>query len=285
MSAKQPYSYVVLRYVHDVLTGEFVNVGLLMVAPRSGEFLAKTRKTFGRIKQVFPDLDSQAFRAAMSSVDRGIRGVRKQVGTAGLFSDQKDAASYAHLILSSDDSALQWSSLASGLSTDTAATFDRLYERFVSRYDTSSQAKKSDDDVWRPVKEMLSERHIDLTFEPKVVCGKTDSIEFSRAWKNGSWHVYEPLSFDLADADGIKDKARRWRGHLAAVEEGAAHDIQLHFLIGRPTNLALLDAYHNALEILKGAPFDPVVFEEANVEEFVNAIEDELREHQAKATQ
>ena len=27
MSTKEPYSYVVLRYIHDVLTGEFVNVG------------------------------------------------------------------------------------------------------------------------------------------------------------------------------------------------------------------------------------------------------------------
>ena len=33
MTAKQPFTYVVLRYVHDVLTGEFVNVGVALVLP------------------------------------------------------------------------------------------------------------------------------------------------------------------------------------------------------------------------------------------------------------
>lgn len=280
MITRQPYSYVVLRYVHDVLTGEFVNVGVVMVAPQDGKFLAKTRKTIGRIKHVFPDLDRIAFVEAMKAFDRGIRGVRKEVATEGLFSDQKSAAAYARQILPNDDSSLQWSLAGSGLSANVEETFDRLYERFVSRYDTYAAKRKSDDDVWRPVKEMLTERGVHLQLESKIVTGKADSIEFSRAWKNGIWHVYEPLSFDLADADGIKDKARRWRGHLAAVAEGATEDLQLNFLIARPENRALLDAYHNAIEILEGSPFKTKVFEEEDVSAFVNEIEDEVREHQ-----
>ena len=61
MITKEPYSYVVLRYIHDVLTGEFVNVGLVMVVPGRPLILSKSRKTFGRIKSVFPDLDSEAY--------------------------------------------------------------------------------------------------------------------------------------------------------------------------------------------------------------------------------
>lgn len=284
MITRQPYSYVVLRYVHDVLTGEFVNVGVVMVAQQDGDgkFLAKTRKTIGRIKHVFPDLDRVAFVEAMKAFDRGIRSVRKQVASEGLFSDQKNASSYAKQILPHDDSSLQWSSAGSGLSGNADETFTRLYERFVSRYDTYAAKRRSDDDVWRPVKEMLSERGVNLQLESKIVTGKADSIEFTRAWKNGRWHVYEPLSFDLADADGIKDKARRWRGHLSAVAEGMTEDLQLNFLIARPENRSLLDAYHNAMEILEGSPFNTKVFEEVDVNAFVNEIEDEVREHQSQ---
>lgn len=280
MTTRQPYSYVVLRYVHDVLTGEFVNVGVVMVAPQNGKFLAKTRKTIGRIKHVFPDLDRTAFVGAMKAFDRGIRRVRTQVATEGLFSDQVNASGYARQILPNDDSSLQWSLAGSGLSANIEETFARLFERFVSRYDTYSAKRKSDDDVWRPVKEMLSQRGVQLHLESKIVSGKADSIEFSRAWKNGIWHVYEPLSFDLADADGIKDKARKWRGHLAAVAEGAQEDIQLNFLIAPPEKRSLLSAYHNAIEILGGSPFKTKVFEEDDVNAFVNEIEDEVREHQ-----
>lgn len=279
MSTKQPYSYVVLRYIHDVMTGEFVNVGIVLAAPHERKFLAKTRKTIGRIKSIFPDLDREGFVDSMRSIDRGIGLIRKQVSSEGFFASQKDAACYARMVLPKDDSSLQWSPVSAGLSDDLEATCERLYERFVSRYDQSSPKRKSDDDVWRPVREMLSNRGVELNLETKKITGKTDSIEFNRAWKNGCWHAYEPLSFDLADADGIKDKARKWRGHLAAVSEGISEEIQLHFLLARPEKQSLLNAYESAVEILKGAPFNPVIFEESEVKSFVDTIEDEVREH------
>lgn len=280
MKTKKPYNYIVLRYVHDVVTGEFVNVGILLVSPNENKVLARTRKTIGRIKSVFPDLDRTSFVDTMKAFDTGFRKVSKIVAKNELFASQKDAGDYALQILPHDDSSLQWSSVGAGLTGDVEQTFERLFERFVSRYDTSSPSRKSDEDVWRPVKAMLAERGVDLELETKVVKGTSDSIEFSRAWKNGRWHVYEPLSFDLADADKIKDKARRWRGHLAAVAEGTSDEVHLNFLIGKPENRSLLDAYNNALDILKGSKFTPSVFEESNIEDFVNEIEDEFREHQ-----
>ena len=48
MTAKEPYSYVVLRYIHDVLTGEFVNVGLVMVVPGRPLILTKSRYSGAR---------------------------------------------------------------------------------------------------------------------------------------------------------------------------------------------------------------------------------------------
>jgi Protein of unknown function (DUF3037) len=36
MTIQQPYTYTILRYVHDVTTGEFVNVGVVMHLPREG---------------------------------------------------------------------------------------------------------------------------------------------------------------------------------------------------------------------------------------------------------
>lgn len=59
-----------------------------------------------------------------------------------------------------------------------------------------------------------------------------------------AWHAYEALSLDLADADGIKDKARRWRGHLDAVFEGKNDpNLELNFILGAPTDPKLISAY------------------------------------------
>lgn len=282
MTTKKPYSYVVLRYVHDILTGEFVNVGLVVVVPGQPLILTKARKTFGRIKNIFPDLDSEAYKRAIEAIERGMKSVERSLKSEGLFKGEKTAGDYARIALPLDDSSLQWSPVGAGLTSDPQKTFDQLYHRFITRYDRPSQRRRSDEDVWRPVEAKLKEQGVQVSLGSKRVHGSTDAVDFRHAWKNGHWHVYEPLSFDLSDADNIKDKARRWLGHLSAVKVGATEDVQVHFLVGRPQSASLVPAYKNALEILRQVPFDNRVFEEDQIDDFVNEIEDEVRQHQGR---
>ena len=282
MTTKEPYSYVVLRYVHDILTGEFVNVGLVVVVPGQPLILTKARKTFGSIKNIFPDLNSDAYKRAIESIERGMKSVERSLKSEGLFKGEKTAGDYARIALPLDDSSLQWSPVGAGLTSDPQKTFDQLYHRFITRYDRPSQRRRSDEDVWRPVEAKLKEQGVQVSLESKRVHGSTDTVDFRHAWKNGRWHVYEPLSFDLSDADNIKDKARRWLGHLSAVKVGATEDVQVHFLVGRPQSASLVPAYKNAVDILRQVPFDNRVFEEDEIDDFVHEIEDEVRQHQGR---
>ena len=138
MTEKQAYSYTVLRYIHDVVSGEVLNVGVVMHAPAIGFLKCRTRKTVDRLKQAFPDLDDAAFIDAMLAVDRGFATVMKQVGTACLFDAGTDARALALNVLPEDDSALQWSPTMSGLTADLDRTLERLYERYVTRYDAGA---------------------------------------------------------------------------------------------------------------------------------------------------
>ena len=282
MTQKKPYSYVVLRYVHDILTGEFVNVGLVVVVPGQPLILTKARKTFGRIKNIFPDLDSDAYKRAIQAIERGMKSVERGLKSEDLFKDEKTAGDYARIALPLDDSSLQWSPVGAGLTSDPQRTFDQLYQRFITRYDRPSQRGRSDEDIWRPVEAKLKEHGVAISLESKRVHGSTDAVDFRHAWKNGRWHVYEPLSFDLSDADNIKDKARRWLGHLSAVKVGVTEDVQVHFLVGRPQSAPLVSAYKNAVKILRQVPFDNRVFEEDEIDEFVHGIEAEVRQHQGR---
>jgi len=281
MTTKEPYSYVVLRYVHDILTGEFVNVGLVMAVPGQSLLLTRGRRTFGRIKNVFPDLDSDAYKSAIAAVERSLRQVERSLKTEVLLKSDRTARDYGRIAVPLDDSSLQWSPVGTGLTSEPQVTFDQLYQRLVLHYEKSSVRHRSDDDVWRLVAARLKEREVPVVLQPKRVEGRTDSVEFRHAWKNGKWHIYEPLSFDLADADNIKDKARRWLGHLTAVRDGAGEELQLHFIVGRPQTPSLEPAYRKAIEIISRAPFESKVFEEDSIDEVVRMIEDEVRQHSA----
>ncbi|MCY4487724.1 MAG: DUF3037 domain-containing protein [Deltaproteobacteria bacterium] len=279
MTEKQAYSYTVLRYVHDVVSGEALNVGVVMHAPAASFLRVRTRRTVGRLKQTFPDLDREAFTSAMQAVRRGFSTVAKQADYLPLFDVHTDARAHALKVLPDDDSALQWSPTGTGMTTDPARTLDRLYERYVTRYDSRPVRRRSDDDVWRLVRDKLLERGVNVPFKPKAVVGTQDQIEFEKAWQNGRWHAYEPVSLDMADADGIKDKARRWRGHLAAVAEGTSEEIELYFLLGRPQDSSLSGAYEIAKTILEHAPFATRVVDENDIDDFIVSIERACRVH------
>lgn len=279
MTSKQRYTYMVLRYVHDVVTGEFINVGVLMHAPQRSFIRIAVRTSIGRIKHLFPDLDRHAFLTIMKDTERSTRKISKNLEYGDLLSEYPDVAAIARKVLVADDSSLQWSPISGGITEDIEKTFERVYRRYVSRYDTKSTHRRSDDEVWRPVRLLLEEKNIPIEFDEKVIVGTSDEIVFKHAWKNGVWHAYEPLSFDLADADGIKDKARRWRGHLEAVHDGVKDDLKLHLVIGAPQNHFLTSAYESAVKILREAAFHPEIYEESEIPRLVSKIEDEVRQH------
>src|SRR6266571_3831882 len=59
---KTPFSYVVLRYMHDVFTREFVNVGVLLHAPQAGFLGFERLSSLDRVKSMFPGLQSDSLR-------------------------------------------------------------------------------------------------------------------------------------------------------------------------------------------------------------------------------
>ena len=185
----------------------------------------------------------------------------------------------ARSVLPADDTSLQWSPLGSGLTADPFRQLDHLYTRLVGRYDEKQRARRTDADVWRPVRERLERAHLATKFTEKVIRGAADEIEFKHAWKNGVWRCYEPVSFDLADADGIKNKARRWTGHLAAVSD-ASDSFKPTFIVGAPSDRKLMKAFEDALAILKKSPVPTEVFNESEADKLVASIEAEIASHQ-----
>lgn len=133
----KPYTYTVLRYMHDVVTDEFINVGLVMHVAGEHKLLSKTRITMDRIKCLFPDLDEGAFVSSIRALQRSLKVVADEAFAR--VSSEPDAASFAKRAMPFDNSSLQWSPQGSGLSDDVEETFDRLYERYVTHYDNRAR--------------------------------------------------------------------------------------------------------------------------------------------------
>jgi len=276
-TTKGKYSYVVLRYRHDSLSGEFANVGVVLHAPASRFLDVRMRHTVGRLSKMFPDLNGEALKSAVRNIERAIK--RLAASEAGdLFARFKDAGAFAKSVLPDDDSSFIWGPVGSGLTVNPAETLDKLYNRFVARYDEHQRQHRDDAAIWRPVRDRLAERNLVDRLKTKKIVSSLDHVEFQHAWKNGAWHCYQPISFDLANEENIRDKARRWAGHMLALKD-ASEPFRTYFFVGLPSDHHLRSAYEAAVNILKLSPGEPKVIDETRIDDLVHQIEDEIRTH------
>jgi hypothetical protein len=308
-TSRVPYTYSVLRYVHDIGTGEFINVGVVVTAPRVSYVGAKFKLTYGRVKKAFPSLDGEAFRtrmrrlqAAFDGISEGDIAVSSRVAvtavvtgasTASVMLAQEASTSLdsfkqsgaierlVYSVIPRDDSSFQWSPPGSGLSKDLSATLADLYQRFVAQYDNDAvNVQRKDDDVWKHFRTELEKRNVLSHLQEKEIAVADDSVKFEHAWKNGSWHCYEPLSFDLASDASIKEKAHRWLGQVSSIKD-AREEFNVFFLVGKPTDAGLHDAYEQAVSILRKAPASTVVDEE-HAAEFSESVAKAISDHDTR---
>ncbi|WP_321840982.1 DUF3037 domain-containing protein [Paraburkholderia bannensis] len=280
MTDRTAYSYAVLRYVHDIATGEFVNVGVVVMSGRAGYLRFALRNTAGRITDIFPDLKPNLFRRTLRTVSKRCEDVARAWLTP-LDLNQRELSLEKLLltILPKDDSALVWGAIGSGLSKDLEATSNVLYERYVGKYDRRRhKTGRTDEDVWRAVKKSLEDRRVLGFFEQKTIHGKNDDLEFDLAWKNGLWHCIEPLSLDLNAPDSIRDKAHKCVGEIVGVSD-TTDEFKVYLVVGKPSDSSLNTAYEKALGILKNVPHVEVYAEE-DKDSLFDRLTHQIKEHE-----
>ena len=273
---RERYTFVVLRYRHDPVAGELLNVGVVVYAPESQFLGGRFRKAYGRLSKIYPDLDGSTLRHDLGRLEKEFERLAKKETGNHLLSSSHDAAGLAFSVVGKDDGSLVWSEMGSGIATSPKATLDRLFERYVTQYDDASVIRRTDAEIWRPFRDRLSELSLASALQSKTISTSKDEVQFEHAWKNGKWHCFQPLSFDMASADSIQEKAARWVGHMVGLSK-AADEFQPYFIVGGPSDRELLPAYSRALDFLGDAPNHPQIVQEDNVEEFVDTLAIQMR--------
>lgn len=280
MNSQISYTYTVLRYVHDVTSGEFVNVGVALYAPQARYLSAMCRTTYGRLNKVFPGMNAEHFKALMHHIQNSFEDHGERLANELALSVPAGVLEIAQSVLPKDDSSLQWSPAGSGRTDDAAQALEKLFNRMVMRYEErQASSTRTDDDVWRHFKHDLEERRILQHFQPKTISVQDDEVEFQHSWKNGKWHCLEPVSFDLAAADSIRDKAHRWLGQLASVQ-GAADPFKVYLLVGAPQHENLKPAFQSAMSILRKIPGEKEIVLEEDALGLAARIAKEVAEHE-----
>lgn len=277
---RTPYSFSVLRYVHDPVTQEFINIGVAVYSRETGFLRAACTTHYARITRMFTRIDGNRFRQLTRYIQEQVSAIGTSLPTELPFESGRTIEQLLARVLPPDDSSLQFSPAGVGLSYDLEETVRELFDRYVERYAlTSDSSRRDDEDIWRTFRERLERRHVTACFEPKRIVASDYEYEFQRAWKNQVWHVYEPVSFDMVDGGSIVEKANRWVGRATSLNDSLER-FKIHFLLGEPQDSRLQGTFIKAQNILKKMPGQYELIPESDADAFAEELERELQQHQ-----
>lgn len=117
------YTYIVVRYMHDVVSGECLNVAVILQS-LSGEIEYKIPSSLARIKSAFPGADIDSIRSALDALGVNIKRYLSEKPGASI-------SEVVSMVLPDDESSIRASKPGVGVCVDLSSAADDLLERFI----------------------------------------------------------------------------------------------------------------------------------------------------------
>ena len=137
---KAPYGYLTLRYVHDVVTGEFANIGVVLFAPQQGFLKSRFLPAFDRLDAFFLHTDHAHLLAITDHLKIRFSELSAELRNADEVLPITRVKELAERVMPRDDSSIQWSEMSGGFSNDPGATLHHLFARLVEHYAKTNES-------------------------------------------------------------------------------------------------------------------------------------------------
>lgn len=285
---KKSYSYAVIKYVHDPVADEALNVGVLVYSVESRFVDVKFEYNFERYSQTFANFDSQRYRQVLRNFETTIEELREQMAAGDLFGQlPSDAASVVARVWPDSYLSFRSGPPLRGITANLAGVVAELFDRFVeSQYASSRQVRRSDEEVWGMYRRRLLGTVVPRSLKEKTFATEALSVTFPYCVKNEKWHILHPISFDYARSSSIADTAAKWLGEATVLADNEEmRSANLYLLLGAPTDKRYAEAYARAKRILEKIPIPHSVYEEHQLNEFAADIAEHVRVDDSEAVE
>ncbi|NOT63915.1 MAG: DUF3037 domain-containing protein [Acidobacteria bacterium] len=121
------YSYCVIRYVHDPVAGESLNLGVVLCAPAVSFCTVSIEYRYERLAQAFVNFDGEHFKRTMWQLESAIN----EVSTSSLVQPIQDVEALRLRVWPDNDLSYQFGPMLVGLTDDPADEVERLFDRMV----------------------------------------------------------------------------------------------------------------------------------------------------------
>jgi hypothetical protein len=220
-----PCLYAIVRFSPFVETGEFANVGVILMAPAPGIFTFKLAiKRHERITHFFRPLDAKIYRETML----GLRDELNRANTEMLLHQldkfqQGGNGEFATLmfneIIRPRETTIKFSESRSILTSDISAELNRLYEHYVEHSFVTHEYHETV--MERGVRQLLLQGKIADRFSRMEVGNEEYHAAFPFVEKHDDVPVtaIKPLNLDQSQASKILDHGGQWLFRVQALKK------------------------------------------------------------------
>ncbi len=263
MTTALPFEALVIRYVHDGRSGEFLNIGVVFLSVRHSFAGVRFLDKWTRITSAFPGAEYPLLRQVAKAFERrAAEWNAEKSGQRTLFGTVDNIESFVREVLTPSDTSIQFSPPVFGVTRNPSETLHELFQLYVHE-GPAEPLKRDDGEVWTEFSRRLKDANLLKMLTSHSLTVPHYEHRFDHAWKNGIWNIAQPISLDLVEPRAIKEKAALWVGKLLTLRPQSEQATRFFFVVGMPPDEGLMkirEAARDAVAILR-----ELLHEEASV--------------------
>jgi hypothetical protein len=243
------FQYQVLRYLPDRVSGEFINLGVVVYQPLTKELKAQFYTKTNRLHAFFPSVNTRFISKTIKSIDNFLKKTATYYSETMFDDAPSSVEEITAKILPKDDSALFFTGTEKILDLNADSVLNDLFGRLVAKYvQETDHDTLADKEVWRQLyKSYFDKYELTTKLHPATIKTKMDKWNFERTFQNGALHCFESVSFDLSNDDTIRKKVYTWAGRIAELKT-ASSAVHLYLLTAMPEKRELKKFIKEKLE-------------------------------------
>ena len=277
--SKIAYTYSVVRYTHDPAAGETLNIGVIVYAPKIPYLGFRLETRYKRLAEAFAEFDGEQYRRTLRRFEQALEQLWRNMtgGLPGMFDLPPDIGLLVAQVWPDQEMSFCIGSTLAGITDEPQQTLESLFRRMVlDQYERSVTESRTDEDVWKRYYNPIPDAARKVLRE-KIIETEDYDLKFPHAFKNGRWHLLQPVTLDYTRTSEIQEKASRWLGKATLLSDDS--DIaKLYLLLGAPRQEEQMRAYTRAKNILHKMAIPHRIVEENEAAVFAKYLADYMEE-------
>lgn len=263
---KIPCLYSIVRFMPFVETGEFANVGILLVAPEQGylDFKLMTRQT--RVTHFFEHLDGKVYKATMQAVREELTRAAellRQVGTGNPAATGNEV--FAEIVRPRE-TVVRFAETRVVLATDPRETLDELYGYYVERDFVTPQYQEAV--LEKTMRTWFSKARIGKRFHKARLGNEEYGVPFPFVEQIDQLpvKVIKPLHLGQDEPTRIIEHGDQWRMRVNRLRDKKQLPERVLFAVQGPQHDGLReDAFRDVVDGLKDTGVTVLPYEDKNL--------------------